>query len=166
MRYCPLCREPLSPRRLGGRDRLACATPGCGFVFWNNPASVVAAIVEHEGKIVLARGVGWPEGHFGLITGFLEQDETPEQGVLREVHEELSLRAEIVSYVGHYPFPRANQLILAFHVRAEGTIVIDREELAEIRLIPPERLRPWQHGTGPAVRDWLLRQGYALPPPV
>ena len=41
-------------------------------------------------------------------------------------------------------------------------IVLD-PELAEIRRIPPERLRPWPSGTGPAVRDWLLRQGYPVP---
>lgn len=163
MRYCPLCREPLSSRWLGGMERLACAAPGCEFVFWNNPVPVVAAIVEHEDKIVLARGVGWPEGRFGLITGFLEREESPEQGVLREVHEELALSAEIVSYIGHYPFPRANQLIMAFHVRAQGAIVLDQAELAEIRHIPPERLRPWETGTGLAVRDWLLRQGYSPP---
>lgn len=162
MRYCPLCREPLITRHLGGLDRLACSAEGCDFVFWNNPVPVVAAVVEHEGMIVLARGAGWPEGRFGLITGYLEREESPEQGILREVNEELGLIGEIVSHIGHYPFPRANQLILAFHVRATGSIVLDAE-LEEIRHIAPARLRPWEFGTGPAVRDWLLRQGYPLP---
>lgn len=162
MRYCPLCREPLVSGMHAGRERLACSAEGCDFVFWNNPLPVVGAVLEHEGMIVLARNADWPEGMFGLVTGFLEQNETPEQGILREVKEELSLEAEIVSYIGHYAFPRANQLILAFHLRAAGEIVLD-PELAEIRRIPPERLRPWPFGTGPAVRDWLLRQGYPVP---
>lgn len=162
MRYCPMCREPLTPQQHGGQERLACSAEGCDYVFWNNPLPVVAGVVEHEGEIILARNAGWPEGMFGLVTGFLEREETPEQGILREVREELSLDGEIVSYIGHYPFARANQLILAFHVRATGTIVLD-PELAEIRHIAPERLRPWPFGTGPAVRDWLLRQGYTPP---
>lgn len=162
MRYCPMCREPLVSCHLGGMERLACSARDCEFVFWNNPVPVVAAVVEHEDRIVLARNATWPKGMFGLISGYLERDESPEEGILREVNEELGLDAEIVSHIGHYPFPRANQLILAFHVRAAGTIVLDAE-LAEIRHIVPSRLRPWESGTGPAVRDWLLRQGYSLP---
>jgi hypothetical protein len=38
-----------------------------------------------------------------------------------------------------------------------GEIVLN-EELAEFRLIAPEKLRPWDFGTGLAVRDWLARR--------
>jgi NAD+ diphosphatase len=37
------------------------------------------------------------------------------------------------------------------------------EELAEYRLIAPEKLRPWPQATGLAVRDWLLGRGIAVP---
>ena len=47
-----------------------------------------------------------------------------------------------------------NQIIFAFHVKAKGEIVIG-EEIADIRLIDPGRLRPWPFGTGLAIRDWL-----------
>ena len=47
-----------------------------------------------------------------------------------------------------------NQIILAFHVQVNGEIVLG-EELAEKKIIPPDRLRPWSLGTGPAVQDWL-----------
>ena len=47
-----------------------------------------------------------------------------------------------------------NQLLLAFHVPAQGHITLG-EELADIKRVPVERLKPWTIGTGPAVRDWL-----------
>ena len=50
-----------------------------------------------------------------------------------------------------------NQLILAFHVRAEGRIVLG-EELVEFKAVAPERLRPWKFGTGYAVMDWLEKR--------
>jgi NAD+ diphosphatase len=50
-----------------------------------------------------------------------------------------------------------NQLILAFHVPARGEIVLN-EELAAIKRVPVERLKPWTIGTGPAVRDWLANR--------
>lgn len=151
-RFCPRCAAPLAAGAHGGSERMAC--PGCGFVHWDNPVPVVAAIVEHEGVVILARNRNWPPKMFGLVTGFLEKDETPEAGVAREVKEELGLDALGTAFIGLYPFARANELIIAFHVPAEGTVVLN-EELADIRRVPPERLQPWDFGTGLAVADWL-----------
>jgi hypothetical protein len=47
-----------------------------------------------------------------------------------------------------------NQLILAYHVVARGQIVLG-DELDGYKRLPPERVRPWDLGTGPALRDWL-----------
>lgn len=135
--------------------RLACA---CGFVHWDNPVPVVAAIVEHEGAVILARNKDWPEKMFGLVTGFLEKYETPEDGVKREVKEELDLDALDACFVGLYPFARRNELIIAYHVPAAGTVRLN-VELAAYRRIAPEKLRPWDFGTGLAVADWLKRRG-------
>lgn len=156
MPYCSDCGAALTPRLIDDRERLAC--PACAFVVWDNPTPVIAALVEWEGQVVLARNVAWPEGNFSVITGFLEKGETPEECALREVEEELGLRGEIAGHIGHTVFARQNQLILGFHVIAHGEIRLNAE-LAELRLIPPERLKPWNFGTGPLVRDWLIQRG-------
>ena len=155
--YCPRCGAPLSTRQLAGLPRRACAD--CDYVHWDNPLPVVAALVEREGLIVLARNNAWTgKKFFGLITGFLERNETPEQAVAREVKEELDLDAQQVALIGVYPFERKNELILAYHVVAAGEITLN-EELAEFRLIAPEKLRAWDAGTGLAIRDWLSARG-------
>jgi NTP pyrophosphohydrolases containing a Zn-finger, probably nucleic-acid-binding len=160
LRYCPQCRETLvDGTDHEGRQRWLCPEPSCGFVHWDNPVPVVAAIVEHEGRILLARNAQWPPEMFGLITGFLERDDPdPASGVLREVAEELGLRGRVAGFVGHYPFPRQNQLIIAYHVLAEGRITLDAE-LAEFRAIEPADLRPWPGATGAALRDWMEGRG-------
>ncbi|MGH8456717.1 MAG: NUDIX domain-containing protein [Stenotrophobium sp.] len=158
-KFCPACTMPLVTAHHGGVGRLACADAACGFVLWDNPVPVVAAIVEHEGGIILAHNKQWPQKFFALITGFLEKDDpSPEIGVRREVKEELNLDAQAVSFVGHYPFARMNQLIIAYHVVATGEIVLG-EELSEYRRIAPEKLRPWPAATGLALRDWMLSRG-------
>ncbi len=119
---------------------------------------VVAAIVEHEGDIILGRNVAWPESWYGLITGFLEKQESPEDGILREVEEELGLTGEVDDLVGVYDFHRRNQLIVAYHVRAHGKIELG-DELADIKRVEPEKLVPWSFGTGLAVQDWLHKKG-------
>ncbi len=156
-RFCPRCGATLATKALHGRERPACEAPGCGFVHWGNPTPVVAAIVEHDGEVLLARAKDWPEKLFGLVTGFLEAGETAEAGVLREVKEELGLEGEVVSLVGVYPFELRNELIVAFHVRASGEVQLG-EELAAIKRVAPAKLRAWPFGTGLAVQAWLDRR--------
>ncbi|HTR07761.1 MAG TPA: NUDIX domain-containing protein [Paraburkholderia sp.] len=160
--FCPRCASRLTertdPAHEGGRVRLVCQDLSCGYVHWNNPLPVVAAIVEYEGRILLARNAAWPEGMFALITGFLENGETPEEGIAREVFEETALCAESVELVGVYEFIRKNELIIAYHVKASGTIALS-PELLEYRLVEPARLRPWRAGTGPALGEWMRRRG-------
>ena len=140
--------------------RQRCPDKACGFVHWNNPVPVVAAIIEYDGQVLLARNKLWPEKFFGLVTGFLERNEAPQTGVLREVKEEVGLDAKLEGFVGHYDFHQMNQLIIAFHVSATGPITLN-DELAEYKLLPPGKVRPWPSGTGHAMRDWLLARGHA-----
>jgi NADH pyrophosphatase NudC (nudix superfamily) len=159
-KFCPHCAAPLVLRNeasFGGLPRQACPNDVCGFVWWDNPAPVVAALVEYRGSVVLARNHAWAAGAFGLITGFLERDEEPVAAVLREVKEELDLDAVSADLIGVYPFIRKHEVLIVYHVVADGEISLN-EELAEYRLIAPEKLRAWDYGTGFAVRDWLARR--------
>jgi len=160
--YCPLCATPLQNAELGGRLRRVCPDAACGFVHWDNPVPVVAAIVEHEGQIILARNVAWPASFYALITGFLERGEEPEIGVQREVEEELGLTPQGANFVGLYEFHRQNQLLIAYHVPATGTVKLN-EELADWKHVPFENIQYWPAGTGYALRDWLRGKGFDPP---
>jgi NAD+ diphosphatase len=127
-------------------------------VHWDNPTPVVAAIVEYEGKVLLARNAAWPEKRFALVAGFLERDESPQQAVAREVKEETGLDVTATHLVGVYGFALRNEVIIAFHTPAEGCIALG-EELAEVKLLEPAQVRPWPRGTGLAVADWLRGRG-------
>ncbi|MES2073566.1 MAG: NUDIX domain-containing protein [Pseudomonadota bacterium] len=159
LRFCPVCATPLMLRQdlhEAGKERLAC--PEGHWTHWDNPLPVLAALVEVEGRILLARNAAWPEKTFALITGFMERGETPEQGVARELKEETNLDADQVSLIGVYEFMRKNEVIIAYHVKASGEIRLS-EELVEFRLVAPEKLRPWHAGTGYAMADWMRAQG-------
>ncbi len=153
MKFCPECTSPIETAWLDGCDRLKCSN-NCGFVHWDNPTPVVAAIIEYENKVLLARNAQWPGGWFALVTGFLEKGETPEECVLREVKEELDLTGEIAGFVGNYSFLEANQLLIVFHIIATGEITLN-EELLEYKLQDHKDVEPWDMGTGPALKDWL-----------
>ena len=156
MTHCMKCGKELVSKTEDHDDtpRMGCPDPDCGFTFYENPVPVVAAIVEKDDHIVLARNAAWPEGIFALVTGFLEKGETPDDGIKREVREELGLTPLSCEFIGYYSFFKMNQLILAYHVVAQGEICLS-PEIAEVRHIKPEKFKPWPFGTGPAVRDFL-----------
>lgn len=156
MKFCPVCQSEL---QRGGDDavRLVCSSVACKYVFWNNPTPVVAAIIEYLGQVLLVHNVEWPPKMLGLVSGFLEANEHPDEAVAREIKEETHLDTGALTFLGHYAFVEQNQLILAYAAECSGEIRLN-EELDAYRLIAPEKLKPWEFGTGPAVRDWLARR--------
>ena len=116
--------------------------------------AAVLECVDRDGLLLLARNAAWPGKSFGLVTGFMEAGESPQEGIAREVAEETSLQTLGVSLIGAYDFQRMNQLIIAYHVRAQGEIVLS-PALAEYRLFAPTQVKCWPAGTGQALADWL-----------
>ncbi len=162
-RFCPQCSaglEPIEQLEDGGiKTRLRC--PGCGWTHWNNPTPVLAAIIEcadQGGQVLLARNAAWSGRMFALITGFMEAGETPEEGIAREVAEETALEVLKLDLVGVYDFQRMNQVIIAYHALARGTVRLS-PELAEYKLFAPQDLVCWPAGTGYALAEWLRRRG-------
>ncbi|MSQ66931.1 MAG: NUDIX hydrolase [Gammaproteobacteria bacterium] len=160
MNYCPHCATPMVKRNSGGRERASCPQRQCGFVHWDNPVPVVGGIVEWNNQIVLVRNVGWPTSWYGLVTGFLEAGEMPEEAILREVKEEIGLDATLESHVGMYEFYRKNQLLIIYHLRAHsGDVVVQADEIADYKWVAVEKVQPWTAGTGRALQDWLRSRG-------
>jgi NAD+ diphosphatase len=164
-RFCPSCATPLEWLSLeedgGPKERLRCV--GCGWTHWNNPTPVLAAIVQVGDQILLARNAAWKGRRFALITGFMEAGETPQEGIRREIQEETNLTATELSLVGVYEFFRMNQVIIAYHAKAEGEIRLS-PELAEYQLYDFKDLVCWPAGTGYALADWL-RSSQGIDPP-
>jgi len=161
VRHCTHCAAPLAPITLaedgGDKERLRC--PACGWTHWNNPTPVLAAVVEVEGQILLARNAAWSGRMFALITGFMEAGETPQDGIRREIKEETNLDTEALQLIGVYDFQRMNQVILAWHAVASGDIRLS-PELLEYKLYPPQAVKCWPSGTGYALADWLRSRGH------
>ena len=163
-RFCPLCGTALASivaqEDSGPKERLRC--PSCGWTHWNNPTPVLAAVIEcgdREGRLLLARNAAWSGRMFGLVTGFMEAGETPEEGIAREVAEETALQVQRLALIGVYDFQRMNQVIIAYHALAQGEIALS-PELAEYKLFAPADVRCWRAGTGFALADWLRSRGH------
>ena len=159
--FCPNCATALAAvsqmEDSGEKTRLRC--PACDYTHWNNPTPVLAAVVEYEGKVLLARNAAWPSKMFALITGFMEAGETPEGGIEREIKEETSLDTQSLKLIGVYDFQRMNQVIIAYHAVCSGEVSLS-PELVDYRLYELEQLKCWPAGTGYALADWLRSRGH------
>ena len=69
----------------------------------------------------------------------------------------LTCPVESCGFIGVYEFMMRNQVIIAYHIIAEGQIELG-SELESWKAIAPDKLRPWGMGTGQAVKDWLARR--------
>jgi NADH pyrophosphatase NudC (nudix superfamily) len=160
-RFCPACAAPLALQSQiedgGEKARLRCT--GCDYTHWNNPTPVLAAVVEYQGKILLARNAAWSGEKFALITGFMEAGETPEGGIAREIAEETNLQTSALKLLGVYDFQRMNQVIIAYHAVCHGEVRLS-PELVDYRLYAFEDVLCWPAGTGYALADFLTSRGH------
>ena len=160
-RFCPNCSAALAPvsQMEDGGEKIRLRCPACDYTHWNNPTPVLAAVVEYEGKVLLARNAAWPGKMFALITGFMEAGETPEGGIEREIKEETSLDTQSLKLIGVYDFQRMNQVIIAYHAVCSGEVSLS-PELVDYRLYELDQLKCWPAGTGYALADWLRSRGH------
>jgi NADH pyrophosphatase NudC (nudix superfamily) len=160
-RFCPACAAPLTLQSQmedgGEKARLRCT--GCDYTHWNNPTPVLAAVVEYQGKILLARNAAWSGEKFALITGFMEAGETPDGGIAREISEETNLKTSALKLIGVYDFQRMNQVIIAYHAVCHGEVRLS-PELVDYRLYAFEDVVCWPAGTGYALGDFLISRGH------
>jgi len=154
MRYCPKCKEDLVKSIIDTKERLQCSNSSCGFVFWNNPVPIVAMVVEVDAGIILAHNKLAPKGAYSVITGFLEADEAPEEAAKRETMEELGLASIQTAFLGIYPFKKANQLVIAYHILASGVICLN-DELDDYIVVKKEKLLGWNETGKFEVGEWL-----------
>lgn len=104
---------------------------------------VVGCLIEKEGRILLARrGIEPRKGYWNLPCGFLENEETVQQGAVREVYEETGASVELGHLQTVYNLPHANQVYLIFLARMMGEYYHTTPESTEISFFSPEEI-PW-----------------------
>ena len=118
--------------------------------------NVVAAAIEKDGKIFCAQR---PEGkslggYWEFPGGKLEEGESPEEALIREIHEELNSQIEIISFVNEasYDYDFGTVVMKTFHARlVSGNL--DLLEHQDSAWLEPNRLKTlnWAPVDRPAV---------------
>lgn len=137
--YCPRCGTATEIVQAGWVRR--CPHDGSEHYPRTDPA-VIVAVTDAEDRLLLARNIGWPEGRFSVLAGFVEPGETIAAAVAREVHEETSVAVTDVAFVADQPWPFPASLMLGCTARARTTdLVCQPDEIAEARWFTREEFR-------------------------
>jgi 8-oxo-dGTP diphosphatase len=93
--FCPTCGEPLLEREIEGRTRRYC--PNCERPIYRNPRPAAGVLVVRDDprSVLLIRRSRPPgPGTWSVPAGFLEWDEPPRRGAVRELREETGVAVE------------------------------------------------------------------------
>jgi 8-oxo-dGTP diphosphatase len=143
MNYCPHCTRSLVKQVAFNRLRSVCLA--CGFVDFQAPkVGVSLLITDEEGRLLLIRRAIEPaKGKWGLPSGFVDWDESPEEAAMRECVEETGLVAselrlfEVVHYDDDFRGPGIN---LTYEARVADGILRPGDDAAEARYFASSEL--------------------------
>ncbi|WP_427969874.1 NAD(+) diphosphatase [Altererythrobacter sp.] len=151
-RFCAQCGANTRPAKGGWQRDCPKDDGGCGAQHFPRTDPVTIMLVEHQGRLMLGRGLGWPEGRFSALAGFVEPGETIEEAVAREVFEESGVRVRDVSYVASQPWPFPSQLMMGCHAYTDDDALdIDTTEMAEVCWFTREEVAASMAGDGPFI---------------
>jgi 8-oxo-dGTP diphosphatase len=74
---------------------------------------VFAAVRDEENRILCVK-INYGSGNWTLPGGRLEKNESPVEGVKREVFEETGYEVNVTGYIGTYSAPEKDDLVLLF----------------------------------------------------
>ena len=100
-RYCPKCGSEYF--EINSFKSKHCSS--CGFTYYQNPSSSTAAfILNAKGELLVVRRAKEPaKDTLDLPGGFVDNGETAEEGILREIKEETGLEVQQVEYIFSIP---------------------------------------------------------------
>lgn len=117
--------------------------------------AVMVFITDGADRCLLARGLGWGEGRFSCIAGFVEPGESAEAACHREVSEEVGVQIADLSYVASQPWPFPRSLMLAYDAVADPTqpTVLQPDEISQARWFHRDEVRAALEGRPAPLRN-------------
>lgn len=129
-RFCGTCGGPTLPMKAGGSRQCQ----SCGAHFFPRIDPSVIMVVWRGDRCLLGRRRGRPPGSFSCIAGYIEQGETIEEAVAREVLEEVGLGVDQVNYQASQPWPFPSTLMIGCFAHATSDDAqVDELEIEEAR---------------------------------
>ena len=159
IRFCNQCGHAIAMRVPDDGDtRMRAICPQCQHIQYQNPLNVVGTLpVADDGRILLCKRNIEPRfGTWTLPAGFMELDETLEQGAARETVEEAGADIALGRLFSVISVPEAAQVHIYFLSQLRSLVFNPGFESQEVRLFAPKDI-PWDELSFRTV-SWTLRR--------
>lgn len=149
--HCPAC----GSAKFVQNNQKSKRCESCGFVFYMNASAAVAAlIVNNAGDLLVCRRGKEPEkGTLDLPGGFVDDNESAEQAVIREIEEELQAKVTESTYLFSLPnrYKYSGLMIptldMFFACKLEDiTNLKPSDDVADCFFVPLNELKPEHFG--------------------
>ncbi len=117
---------------------------GCGAEHFPRTDPVAIMLIVDGDRCLLGQSAGRlaRTGMYSALAGFIDQGESIEEAVRREVLEEAGIRVGRVRYHSSQPWPFPSSLMIGCHGMAESVdIRIDQEEMTDVRFFARDAVR-------------------------
>ena len=157
MNYCSQCgSSAIKPQIPEGDNLPREVCQNCHYIFYSNPKIVVGAVVTYNDLYLLCkRDIKPQKGFWTYPAGYLEENETLEEGAIRETFEESKAQVEINRLIGVYSLKRVNQV----HIIYSATMLTEQFtttfESSEVKLVQEKDI-PWSQLAFPVIK-WALK---------
>ena len=144
--FCSICGHETVVLR-GGQVR-QCSK--CETQHYPRTDPVVITVVSDGDRCLLgrSRGRGAPVNRYSALAGFVDQGESIEEAVAREIMEEAGIRISNIRYHSSQPWPFPSSLMIGCHAQAVTTdIAMDDVEMADVRWFQREEVLRALDGT-------------------
>ena len=156
-RFCPACAGSLELKIPEGDDHLRKVCFACERIYYENPKLIAGTLPMVEGKVLLCKRAIEPRsGYWTLPAGFLENDESAEEGAARETWEEARAKVRIQRLHTVFSIPHVHQVYFLYLADVIDGVFEAGPESMECQLFSPEDI-PWNEIAFKAIEFTLQR---------
>ena len=143
-KYCSDCSGVIQLVIPEGDTRKRAVCVSCGTIFYENPKIVAGCLLTWKDKILLCRRANEPRsGFWTLPAGFMENNETVEEGALRETMEEAGAKSNNIKLFLMCNLPHISQVYMMYYGHLDDGIYEAGLESLEVKLFTKEEI-PWK----------------------
>lgn len=138
-RFCPTCSGKLTDHKILVAKKCSI----CGRDFFPRVEPAIIVLVSKNDEVLLVKNRNHKNDIYSCVAGFVEQGESIEDCVIREVKEETNISIKNLKYISSQVWPFPSQLMLGFTAEYEsGEIKIQEEELLDANWFKKDSLPP------------------------
>ncbi|MFT7110030.1 MAG: ADP-ribose pyrophosphatase YjhB (NUDIX family) [Psychrobacter glaciei] len=156
MKFCSDCGHPVKYSIPEGDNLKRAVCTQCSTIHYQNPRIIAGTLPVYENKILLCKRAIEPRlGYWTLPAGFMEEQESLEQGAVRETLEEAGIVVECGTLLTSVSVPFISQVHIFFLAKMTSPEHASQTtESLEVKLFDFDQI-PWDQIAFPTVKKTI-----------